>query len=257
MNQGALIGHTGFVGSNLKGQLSFDGLFSSINVNELKNTSWDLIVCAGIQAKKWWANANPEADRAGIASLLEVLTTVRAQRFVLISTVDVYPHPSGVDETSPIDSESNHAYGKHRFMAENFVRDHFADHLVLRLPGLFGTGIKKNVIHDLIHRHELEKINPSGVYQYYPLDRLGADMTRCQELGLRLLNVSAEPISTGEIVERFFPDVRVGKENPFQTVYDVKSCHWRDWGSALPGYLYDKASVLDHLEAFLSRTPGT
>src|SRR5438045_4212543 len=117
MEPSALIGHTGFVGSNLASQFSFDDYFRSTNVAEMAGRDYGLVVCAGIQAKKWWANQNPEADWFGIQTLLNVLSTVSARRFVLISTVDVYPQRSGVDEESLINPDNNHAYGKHRFQA--------------------------------------------------------------------------------------------------------------------------------------------
>jgi nucleoside-diphosphate-sugar epimerase len=253
MGTSALIGHTGFVGSNLASQIPFDSLFNSKNISSIRGRSFDLVVCAGIQAKKWWANQNAEADWAAIESLLEHLSTVSAKQFVLISTVDVYPVPSGVDEESPVDPLTNHAYGKNRFLAEEFARRHFPKCLILRLPGLFGTGIKKNVIHDFLHDHELEKINPAGVYQYYFLDRLRSDIEHARDLGLPLLNISAEPLSTREIMEEFFPEKSAGPETEFQAGYNMLSRHWKEWGSSAAGYLYDKKTVLAQLGKFIGR----
>lgn len=249
----ALIGSTGFVGSNLASQFLFGDKFNSSNITQICHQEYDLVICAGIQAKKWWANQNEAEDLAGINTLLECLKTVTAKQFVLISTVDVYPNPAGVDESSFIDYSSNHAYGKHRFMAEDYIRSHFANHLILRLPGLFGTGIKKNVIHDLLNNHELEKINPEGVYQYYFLDNLKADIQRAQELGLELLNISAEPVATKDVVSRFFPGAKVGEASPFKASYDMRSLYWKEWGSTAPGYLYDQSTVLNQLQKFIER----
>jgi nucleoside-diphosphate-sugar epimerase len=253
MSSTALIGSTGFVGSNLAAQIPFDALYRSTNIAEIEGREFDTIVCAGIQAKKWWANANAEPDWVGISGLLEILKTVRVRRFILISTVDVYPDPANVDEDVPVDPQINHAYGKHRFWAEEFVRGTFPDHLILRLPGLFGDGIKKNVIHDLLNRHETEKINPAGVYQYYFLDQLAADIGRAEQLGLRLLNISAEPVCTREILARFFPETPTGPETAFHAAYDMRSKYWKDWSSTAPGYLYEKATVLTQLETFITR----
>jgi hypothetical protein len=49
----ALIGHTGFVGSNLADQCNYSDCFNSKNISEMRGRSFDLVVCAGIQAKKW------------------------------------------------------------------------------------------------------------------------------------------------------------------------------------------------------------
>jgi len=248
----ALIGHSGFVGSNLAGQFTFDEKYRSTDIENIRGKAFDVVMCAGIQAKKWWANQNAEEDRADIQRLLDLLSTISAKRFVLISTVDFYPDPAGVDEETKIDPQANHAYGKNRFLAEEFIRATFSDHLILRLPGLFGKGIKKNVIHDLLNNHELEKINPAGVYQYYYLDRLRADIELAQRLGLQTLNVSTEPVSTREIVNRLFPQSSVGPESAFKATYDMHTLHWKSWDSNIPGYLYGKAAVLSQLDEFVN-----
>ena len=249
----ALVGYTGFVGSNLASQYSFDEGFNTSNIHEIQGQKFDLVICAGIQAKKWWANQNPEEDWKGIELLLKHLETVRATRFVLISTVDVYPMPSGVDEGTMVDSAQNHAYGMNRYMAEEFVRKQFEDHLILRLPGLFGNGIKKNVIHDLLNDHEIGKINPAGVYQYYYLDRMLQDIEQATSLGIKLLNVSTEPVSTAEIVSSFFAEKQLGPETAFKASYDMRSSYWKHWGSSAEGYLYPKAVILSQMEDFFQR----
>ena len=249
----ALIGDTGFVGSNLARAGDYAQFYNSRNIESMRGAWFDEVVCAGVQAKKWWANLHPEDDWAGIERLLDVLKTVRAKSFILISTVDVYPQPKDVDEETTIDPATNHAYGKHRFLVEQFVRERFPETLTVRLPGLFGTGIKKNVIHDLLTNHELEKINPGGVFQYYFLDHLDADLKRAGKLGISLLNLSSEPLATREILDRFFPGTTIGPESEFQSAYDMKSLHWEAWDSDRAGYLYTREQVLADLERFVNR----
>src|SRR4051812_36910595 len=90
----ALIGHTGFVGSNLARAGHFTHCFNSANFRAMAGESYDEIVCCGISAAKWLANSDPQRDWTGIKDLLDVLAITRAHRFVLISTIDVYPDPS-------------------------------------------------------------------------------------------------------------------------------------------------------------------
>ena len=122
----ALIGYTGFVGSTLDKALSPTHRYRSTNIEEMKEESFDHVICAGVQAMKWWANLHPEEDMAGIQRLLDVLATVKAERFTLVSTIDVYPIPRGVNENSAIEKNGHHAYGLHRLLVEDWVKEHFA-----------------------------------------------------------------------------------------------------------------------------------
>ncbi len=184
----ALIGYTGFVGGNLLRQGRFDATFNSKNFQDLAGGRFDEVWCAGIQATKWWANKNPEADWNAIRALLDVLATVRTDRFVLLSTVDVFRDPVEVDEASPVDLAGLHAYGRHRYQVEEWVKAHFDNTVVVRLPGLFGDGLKKNVIYDFLHGNALAAIHADAVFQFYNLDHLTADTERALQASLPLIS---------------------------------------------------------------------
>jgi nucleoside-diphosphate-sugar epimerase len=248
----ALIGHTGFVGGNLKAQHSFDFHFNSSNIADIRGQSFDLVVCAGINAVKYLANKEPEADWQRIEGLLTHLETVQAKRFFLISTVDVYPPPVAGDESSPI--VPGHPYGLHRYRVEEWAAKRFPATYVMRLPGLFGDGLKKNVIFDLMHNRQdmMETMNPDCRFQYYCLDRVWADAERQMEKNISVLNVATEPVSTGEIVSRFFPQAVIGQKAGGVIVYDFRTIHDAAWGGS-GGYLYSKEQVLGDLGAWLSR----
>ena len=94
----ALIGYTGFVGSNLLRAGRFEALFNSSNIRELGKGPYEVIVCAGAPGVKWKANLEPDKDVASIQLLMDCLSAVRVNHVVLISTIDVYPHPVAVDE---------------------------------------------------------------------------------------------------------------------------------------------------------------
>ena len=213
-------------------------------------------MCAGVQAVKWRANREPEWDREGIARLLGPLSEVRTGRFVLISTIDVYPAPVRGDETD--EPEPVEPYGRHRLEVERWVAARFPDHCIVRLPGLFGDGLKKNVIYDLLHGREdmIAGMHPEGRFQYYFLDRLWADLERAREAGLRLLNVAATPVRTAEIAERFFPRWRLGDGGGKPAgSYDFRSVHAGLWGGA-DGYLYSHEDTLADLGVWLERWRG-
>jgi hypothetical protein len=246
----ALIGHTGFVGSNLARQSAFSACFNSGNIDEIAGQSFDTIVCAGVQAVKWKANKDPAADWAGITRLLEPLKETQARRFILISTIDVYANPSGVTEDEPA-SQENHAYGVHRRKVEEFVQEHFADSYIVRLPGLFGEGLKKNVIYDLLHDNCLEAIQPMGSFQYYWLKHLNKDLLKVVNEGIRVLNLATEPIQTRAIVERYFGGRTIGASSGPAVHYDFRSRYDRMWGCR-GGYLYDGEAVLGEIGHFIA-----
>lgn len=100
----ALIGYTGFVGSNLAVQHAFEKQYNSQNIDEIYGKEFDTLVCAGARAEKWRINQEPEKDLAEINGLIDHLRTVKANKLVLISTIDVYKNPVGVNEDTPIDT---------------------------------------------------------------------------------------------------------------------------------------------------------
>ena len=121
----ALIGYSGFVGQTLLRQRSFDDLYRSTNIQDIRGKSYDLVIGAGAPAKKWLANKDPEGDRLAIDTLISHLSEVKARTFVLISTVDVFKKPVEVDEDTVIDTEKLHPYGFNRWRLEQFVHNHF------------------------------------------------------------------------------------------------------------------------------------
>lgn len=146
-----LVGFTGFVGSNIDSCHEFTWRINSKNVETAYGKEPDLLVYAGLRAEKFLANKEPEADYRRILEAMEQIKAIAPKRTVLISTVDVYPSPLDVNETSDISAEILQPYGKNRYLLENMVREYQKDALIVRLPGLFGKNIKKNFIYDYIH----------------------------------------------------------------------------------------------------------
>ncbi|MEW5676545.1 NAD-dependent epimerase/dehydratase family protein [Flavobacterium enshiense] len=146
-----LVGHTGFVGSNLMASTDFDVCVNSKNIAEAFGLNPDLLVYSGVRAEKFLANKEPQADFEIILNAIENIKKINPKKIVLISTIDVYPDPIGKDEDFIIDEATVEPYGKNRLHLEKWVEANIADHLIVRLPGLFGKNIKKNFIYDAIH----------------------------------------------------------------------------------------------------------
>jgi len=146
-----LAGHTGFVGGNLSASHRFDMLCNSKNISEAFGMYPDLLVYAGVPAEMFLANNKPEADKAITENAAENIRKIGPKRLVLISTIAVLSNPINADEDTQVNTSDLTAYGLNRFNLEKTVLDSIADCHIVRLPALFGNGIKKNFIYDMIH----------------------------------------------------------------------------------------------------------
>jgi nucleoside-diphosphate-sugar epimerase len=149
----ALVGYTGFVGSNIYAgsQGRIDNIYNSKNIKEAYGTNPDLLIYSGLRAEKYLANNAPDKDMELIYQAEDNISHINPKKLVLISTIDVFKNPKNVDENTPIDAENLHAYGYNRYKLELWVRENYPDALIIRLPGLFGENIKKNFIYDYIN----------------------------------------------------------------------------------------------------------
>lgn len=147
----ALVGYTGFVGSNIYAKGDITAAYNSKNIADAYGTSPDLLIYAGLRAEKYLANNAPEKDMELIKQAEENISLINPKKLVLISTVDVYKNPDKADENTPVDTEGLAAYGYNRYQLELWVRENYPDALIIRLPGLFGINIKKNFIYDYIN----------------------------------------------------------------------------------------------------------
>lgn len=146
----ALVGCTGFVGGNIAASHAFDGLYHSTDVEKAFHAKPELLIYAGLPAAKYLANNDAEGDWRVCENAFSNIQKIAPEQLVLISTVDVYEAPCGVDENTPASLENPEAYGRNRARLEKLVREQYPDALIVRLPGLFGAGLKKNFIYDFL-----------------------------------------------------------------------------------------------------------
>ncbi len=245
----ALIGYTGFVGSTLDAQAAFDDRYNSTNIEEIRGREYELIVCAGAPAAKWKANQEAEADLANLQRLMSALRTARAERFLLISTVDVYRAPQQVDEDTPLDLSQAEPYGKHRYYLEEFVRQSFNRVSIVRLPGLFGRGLKKNFIYDLLHNNCLHMTHCESRFQFYNMENLWHDLQVVLQHSLPLVNFATEPVRAKDVAWRCFGLVfETVTERP-PVYYDMHSKFAHLFGSS-GKYLYWADQTFEQIRQF-------
>lgn len=254
--QNALVGNSGYVGTTLSRQAEFQFGYRSSNIAQIKDQSFDTVVCAAAPAQKWIANRDPVADRQKIEGLIAHLETVSSKTFILISTVDVFITPIGVDESTPVEKTGLHAYGLNRRLLEEFVESRFANHLIVRLPGLVGPGLRKNVIFDFLNDNNLHAIDSRGSFQFYPMVNLWFDIQTALLAGLKLVHLTAEPISVADVSAQGF-----GKpfEQPLANdpaSYDMRTCHAAAFG--IQGdYQYGRRETIQAIRAYAQSEPRT
>ena len=246
----ALVGYTGFVGGNLHHQNRFDYLYNSKNIRDIEGKGFDLLVLSATQAQRWWANLHPQEDREGIERLLASLDQVSAKQVVLISTIDVLPLVPGADEDFDAHSQETHPYGANRLRLEDEITKRFSNVCIVRLPSLFGPGLKKNVIYDLLNLNQVEKINPASSFQYYDLNNLWQDITLALKERIPKIHLFPEPVTSLEIIDRFFPEVEVGGNPGAASHYAFRTKYASLFGGS-EGYLYSQEEVLRRIGQFI------
>jgi nucleoside-diphosphate-sugar epimerase len=249
-----LIGATGFVGSNLRGQMYFDALASSRNIAEFNGQSFDIGVISAGDARKWYANQHPEEDREHIDRLMEGICGIDLKRVIHFSTVDVYAIKQGTE----LDLSGNisiDAYGSHRYLMEQTLRKHFADVVTVRLPGLYGEGLKKNLIFDISQKRALTGFNPDSTFQWFDLFELKRIIDFVEHTGVSEINVCTEPLSVKDLLSGL--GISLGKASSDEPLvkYDIRSIYANAFSDE-DNYLYSKKQSLNGIKIFLSRLSG-
>lgn len=238
----ALVGYTGFVGSNLYAEGQFNQVYNSKNIEEAYGTRPDLLVYAGLRAEKYLANNAPEKDMELIRQAQKNIERIEPKKLVLISTIDVFKVPKNVDENSEIITEGLHPYGYNRYQLECLVREQYPDALIIRLPGLFGRNIKKNFIYDYIHlipfmlkELKFEELSQKDeeLKTYY--DKLDNGFYRVRQLTereeevlkekFRALQFSALNFTDSRSIYQFYPLARLWRDIQTALSEDIRLWH--------------------------------
>ena len=149
-----------------------------------------------------------------------------------------------------------HTYGLHRRLLEIFVEQHFPSYLIVRLPGLVGPGLRKNVIFDFLNKNNLHAIESRGVFQFYPMVNLWYDIQRALEAGLPLVHLTSEPISVADVsLQGFGRPFTQSLANP-PARYDMQTLHAQIFG--LSGhYQYSVRETIQAIRAYAQSEPIT
>jgi nucleoside-diphosphate-sugar epimerase len=185
----SLVGYTGFVGSNIAARHNFDGLYNSRNIASAFGTKPDLLVYSGVPSEMFLANTNPAADLSVTETAAENIRKIAPKQLVLISTIAVLDNVNGTDEDSSVGTDKLTTYGLHRYKLEQLAREIVPNCHVLRLPALFGAGMKKNFIYDLINFFPA-MLSKAKLEEFSVKEPLIADCYIPQENGFYKLSVT-------------------------------------------------------------------
>jgi hypothetical protein len=242
----ALVGYTGFVGSHLiRENMDY---FHRANIHLLCEKEYNTVYCSAVPAEKWKANKNPNEDKANIDHLIQQLDRVRCKRFVLISTVDVYDNrvPQCEDPDVYPNAYTKEPYGAHRRYLEEWVMNRFPDGYIFRLPALYGHGLKKNALFDMMHLNQVDKLRSHWVFQWYNVQWLQADMEHHISKEHHVVNLVTPPFLLQLIQTLFFPRITLSTETTPVVQYSVSSKY---------GYSHTVEDVLLTMAAFVRYTP--
>jgi nucleoside-diphosphate-sugar epimerase len=230
-----LLGSTGFVGQTVMKKLSEKhnvlGISSKQEFGEGSFTGTDMIVnCAGVAAQ-WFATKH-------FAEAYTVEQKIQ-NRIYRIKSESPY---AGIVHISSICAVENTCYGHLKLWAEQGILDYWIDPYILRLGGLVGPGLWKNVIYDFVNEKPI-RIFPESMCNYISTKEVAniisflveehekVPLGLLQQLGYkRIFNVAAsKPIALKDIfklrkdIEPCFVEGDLPLDNYFIDVSDLQS----------------------------------
>jgi hypothetical protein len=222
-------------------------------MSSIRDGEFEFMVCAGLPAEKWKVQADPKSDWENLNSLAQLVSTISVKTAVLISTIDVYQNQIEPHENTFPDLNGTGHYGSHRAWFEMFFRAKFPNGLVVRLPGLYSSDVRKNFVHDLLHeKHDqYSNINGQSRFQYFDVTQTGPLIVESLMLNISTLNVATEPVLASDIADIFGVELK-SETNPVN--YSMKSIHAEKFGGQ-NGYLRSSKDVLEGIRSLLPFKP--
>ena len=197
----ALLGYKGFVGSALFKKLKESGYditgVSRDSYEKYKNEEFDIIINSAMPSKRFWAVNNPMDDfDATVRLTADLVYGWKYKKFVQISTVSAR-------------CQLDHPYGLNKKCAETLVLNKSENNLVVRLGGLYGPGLDKGAVFDIIKGNKIY-VHGDSKYNFIDVEKAAEIIVKkIDKKGI--IEVGAkDQISLREIAEHFKLDVDFG-----------------------------------------------
>lgn len=142
MNSVAVFGANGFVGKSIYRALVATGKYQVIPVtretySEHAGKFYNIVINSAMPGARFWAKKNPDKDFVEtVQKTANLLYDCAFDKFVQISTVSVRHQPDTI-------------YGRHKLAAETLCNH--GNNLIIRLSSMFGEGLKKGVLIDMLN----------------------------------------------------------------------------------------------------------
>ena len=187
-----IIGYTGFVGQTVFNYLSNKHNVFGINSKTkiIPKEEFDIVInCAG-NAKKYLANKNPAQDFLISSSIFHTILQLKFEKLIHVSSVKASLPP-------------NNNYTISKLISEKYCKLYFPNSLIVRLRGLIGPGLKKNIVFDITNNRK-PFVTFNSIFNYISTQEIAKIIERIIKLDIskETINVSAsEPISVKEIIK--------------------------------------------------------
>lgn len=159
----ALFGASGFVGKSLYSSLSATGNYHVIPITRDNYATsigkfYNIIINSAMPAARFWAKNNPDKDfQETVGKTASILYGCTFDKLVQISTVSAR-------------CQLDTVYGRHKLAAENLCN--YGNNLIVRLGAMFGSGLKKGVLIDMLKGQKVF-IDGESRYSFCSVDFVG------------------------------------------------------------------------------------
>ena len=237
-----VVGASGFIGGNLMRMLPSCVPVAPMHSATEEISALSTLLIAAPSSLKYSIEVNPSKDLDNILALsrsLEVFS--RVDRVILFSTIDVYRDIFSSDEDS--ETLQTVSYGGNRAFLEERLRSIFPDLKILRICGIYGQGMKKNLVFDIKNRRELEvaKYSQESKYQFVHIEDVIQILSSEPEELPSVINLASEPLAVSEILSR--SQMIAGFED--KITYNIRSKYFKT------GYGFSKTYSLNRIWEFL------
>jgi nucleoside-diphosphate-sugar epimerase len=197
-----VVGAKGFIGSAVVAETAAHGYAVTAidldNYQQHKGAEADLLINAAGNSRKFIDDQDPvKGYELSVTSVMNVLHDFRFKFYVQLSSGAVYPdegNPRRNSEETVLQPSDMTRYGFHKWLAEQLVRHYAPKHLIVRMGGFVGPGLKKNALFDLLTGGPLF-VHPDSEFQYMDTrDLAKAVFELCEGSAGKetLLNISAK-----------------------------------------------------------------